>query len=76
MLDLDSLHVLLSLRAGASGQLQIHQRRLAEDLGCKPLVLHRALRRMEDQGRLSKVGGVGAQPRTFDIVPPLKWIEK
>lgn len=76
MLDLDSLHVLLSLRAGRDGQLEIHQRRLAADLGCKPLVVHRALRRMEDQGRLRKVGGAGARPRTFDIVPPLKWIEK
>lgn len=75
MIDLDSLHALLALRAGPTGVLQIHQRKLAAELCCKPLVVHRALRRMEDQHRLAKVAGEGSTPGTYAIVPPLKWLE-
>jgi DNA-binding MarR family transcriptional regulator len=76
VIDLDSLHVLLSVRARpTAGRIQIHQKRLANELCVKPLVVHRAVRRMEEQGRIIKVAGEGPVPRTFDVVPPLKWIE-
>lgn len=55
-IDLDALHALLLERAGRLGKVKIHQRDLAAELGVTHFAICRVLARMEEEGRIKRIG--------------------
>lgn len=72
-LNLDSLHALLWIRA-TDGELRVHQTHLADELCITKVVVHRTLRKMIDQGRLTLISGVGPAARSYQVTPPAEWL--
>lgn len=73
MIDITGFHALLHLRAGEGGEIQVHQRRYAEELSVHKLVVHRVLQRMISEGRLELISGSGPTSRTYRVIPPREW---
>lgn len=73
MIDVDGFHALLAYRAGADGEITVHQRQYAQDLCVHKLVIHRTLKRMMAEGRITQIAGDGPNSRTYRVTPPSEW---
>lgn len=70
-IDIDSLHALLYLRAhrmSRTNTLAINQTQLAGELRVEKLVVHRVLKSMARDGRITPVDANATGPRARDYV--------